>query len=240
MGPPPSPAPPLVVPTATSVTDNTKFSNATITVTQGPLTVSVSPKRGSITTSQTQQFTPTVYNDPNNAGVTWQVDGSTSGNATTGTISTIGLFTPGTQPGVHTITAVSVTNASATASVTFAVSDIQGVFMHHNDAARTGQNLKEYALTTSNVNSSSFAQLFSCPVDGQLYAQPLYMANLLVGSATHNVVFVATEHDSVYAFDADSPSCVQLWMTSFLGTGVTTMPWTDTANPSVPGALGVE
>jgi len=236
-GPSTIPTPATVMLTATSVTDNTKFSNATITVIQGPLTVSVSPKRGSITTSQTQQFTPTVYNDPNNAGVTWQVDGSTSGNATTGTISTIGLFTPGTQPGVHTITAVSVTNASATASVTFAVSDIQGVFMHHNDAARTGQNLKEYALTTSNVNSSSFAQLFSCPLDGQLYAQPLYMANLPVGSATHNVVFVATEHDSVYAFDADSPSCVQLWMTSFLGTGVTTMPWTDTANPSVPGAL---
>jgi len=74
-------------------------------------------------------------------------------------------------------------------------------------------------------------------VDGQLYAQPLYMANLLVGSTMHNVVFLATEHDSVYAFDADSPSCVQLWKTSFLGTGVTTMPWTDTANPSVPGAL---
>jgi len=236
-GPSAIPNPATVTLTATSVSDNTKFGNATITVVQGPLTVFVSPKRGSITTSQTQQFTPTVFNDPNNAGVTWQVDGSTGGNSTTGTISTTGLFTPGTQPGVHTITAVSVTNASATASVTFAVSDIAGVFMHHNDAARTGQNLQEYALTTANVNPSTFAQLFSCPVDGQLYAQPLYMANLLVGSVTHNVVFLATEHDSVYAFDADSPSCVQLWKTSFLGTGVTTMSWTDTANPNFVGAL---
>jgi hypothetical protein len=236
-GPSAIPTPATVTLTATAVTDNTKFGTATITVIQGPLTVFVSPKRGSITTSQTQQFNPTVYNDPNNAGVTWQVDGSNGGNSTTGTISTTGLFTPGTQPGVHTITAVSVTNASVTASVNFAVTDIAGVFMHHNDAARTGQNLKEYALTTANVNSTTFAQLFSCPVDGQLYAQPLYMANLLVGSTMHNVVFLATEHDSVYAFDADSPSCVQLWKTSFLGTGVTTMPWTDTANPSVPGAL---
>ena len=235
-GPAAIPTPATVTLTATSVADNTKFNTATITVVQGSLTVFVSPKRGSITTSQTQQFTPTVYNDPNNAGVTWQVDGSTGGNSTTGTISTTGLFTPGTQPGVHTITAVSVTNASVTASVTFAVSDIAGVFMHHNDVARTGQNLKEYALTTANVNPTTFTQLFSCPVDGQLYAQPLYMANLLVGSVMHNVVFVATEHDSVYAFDADSPSCLQLWKTSFLGTGVTTMPWTDTANPNVSGA----
>jgi hypothetical protein len=236
-GPSAIPTPATVTLTATSAADNTKFNTATITVVQGPLTVFVSPKRGSITTSQTQQFTPTVFNDPNNAGVTWQVDSSTGGNSTTGIISATGLFTPGTQPGVHTITAVSVTNASVTASVNFAVSDIAGVFMHHNDPARTGQNLKEYALTTANVNSSTFTQLFSCPVDGQLYAQPLYMANLLVGSVTRNVVFLATEHDSVYAFDADSPSCVQLWKTSFLGTGVTTMSWTDTANPNVVGAL---
>jgi len=232
-GPSAIPNPATVTLKGTSLSDNTKSSTATITVVQGLLTVFVSPKRGSITTSQAQQFMPTVFNDPNNAGVTWQVDGSTGGNSTTGSISTSGLFTPGTQPGVHTITAVSVTNASVTASVTFAVSDIAGVFMHHNDVARTGQNLKEYALTTSNVNSSTFKQLFSCPVDGQIYAQPLYMANLLVGSTTRNVVFVATEHDSVYAFDADSPSCVQLWKTSFLATGVTTMSWLDTS-PTYP------
>jgi hypothetical protein len=234
-GPSAIPSPATVTLTATAIADNTKFNTSTITVVQGPLAVFVTPKRGSVTTSQTQQFTATVFNDPGNAGVTWQVDGSTGGNSTTGTISTTGLFTPGTQPGMHTITAVSVTNASVTASVTFAVSDIAGVYMHHNDPARTGQNLKEYALTTANVNSTTFAQLFSCPVDGQLYAQPLYMANLLVGSTTHNVVFLATEHDSVYAFDADSPSCVQLWKTSFLSTNVTPMAWTDTANPNIGG-----
>jgi len=222
------PNPATVTLTATSVADNTKIATATITVTQGTLTVTISPRRGSITTSQTQQFTATVVNDPLSGGVTWQVDGNTGGNTTTGTISTAGSFTPGTQVGLHTITATSVTNASVNASASFAVSDLQGVYRYHNDLAGTGQNLKEYALTPANVNSSTFSQLFSCPVDGAVYAQPLYLANLLVGSTTRNVVFIATEHDSVYAFDADSPSCLQLWKTSFLAAGVTTMSWNDT------------
>jgi hypothetical protein len=224
------PNPATVTLTATSVADSTKTSTATITIVQGLLTVSLSPKRGSITASQTQQFTATVFNDPNNAGVTWQVDGNTGGNSTTGTISTTGLFTPGTQPGLHTITATSITNASANASVSFAVTDLPGVLMHHNDPGRTGQNLKEYALTPANVHSSAFTQLFSCPVDGYVYAQPLWVPNLTVGATVHNVLFIATEHDSVYAFDADSPSCTQLWKTSFLGTGVTTMSWQDTSS----------
>lgn len=239
-GPSAIPSPATVTLTATSLADNTKAATATITVIQGPLTVIVNPKRGSITTSQTQQFTAAVFNDPSNSGVTWQVDSNTGGNGATGTISTSGLFMPGTQPGLHTITATSVANASVNASVNFAVTDLQGVYMHHNDPARTGQNIKEYALTPVNVNSLTFSKLFSCPVDGYVYAEPLYVANLLVGPAMHNVVFIATEHDSVYAFDGDSPSCVQLWKTSFLGTGVSAMPWQDTANPSVPGANGTD
>jgi hypothetical protein len=67
-------------------------------------------------------------------------------------------------------------------------------------------------------------------VDGYVYAQPLYVANFTIGGVKRNVVYIATEHDTVYAYDADSPSCVQLWKTSFLGTNVTTMPWTDTSN----------
>jgi hypothetical protein len=223
------PNPVLVTLTATSIADNTKTGTAAITVIQGSLTVTVAPKRGSITTSQTQQFTATVFNDPNNAGVTWQVDGNTGGNTTTGTISSTGLFTPGTLAGAHTITATSVTNASVSASVSFAVTELQGVYTYHNDLGRTGQNLKEYALTPANVNSATFAQLFSCLVDGYVYAQPLYAANLTFGGVKRNAVFIATEHDSVYAFDGDSPSCTQLWKVSFLGTGVTTMPYQDTS-----------
>ncbi len=193
------------------------------TVTQGALTLAVSPKRAAVTmsASQTVQFTATVLNDPTNAGVTWQVDGSNGGNATTGTVSATGLFTPGTQPGQHSVIAVSNANASVSASAMVAVTDLTGVYTHHNDNARTGQNLKEYGLTPATVTSSTFGQLFSCPVDGYVYAEPLWVANLPFGATTRNVVFIATEHDSVYAFDADLPSCVQLWQTSFLGSGVT-------------------
>lgn len=142
-------------------------------------------------------------------------------------ITPTGLYTPGTQAGPHTVTATSNSNNTISASVPIAVTDLAGVLTYHNDTARTGQNLKEYALTTSTVSASTFGPLFSCPIDGYAYAQPLYVANLLVGSTTRNVVFIATEHDSVYAFDADSPSCIQLWKTSFLGSGVTTMSWQD-------------
>src|SRR2546427_12161527 len=90
------------------------------------------------------------------------VDGNNGGNSTTGTITAAGLFTPGTQAGMHTITATSVTNASVNTSVSFAVSDIQGVYRYHNDLAGTGHNLKEHALTPATVNSSTLHKPFSC------------------------------------------------------------------------------
>ena len=199
---------------------------------QGVLTILISPKRAALTLSQTQQLTATVLNDPLNGGVTWSVDGNNGGSAATGTVTSTGFYTPGTQPGPHTVTATSNSNALVNASVSVAVTDLNGVFTHHDDAACTGQNLQEYAFTTANLNSSTFGRLFSCPVDGFIYAEPLYVASLTVGAATRNVVFIATEHDTVYAFDVDSPSCMQIWKTSFLGNGVTTMPYQDTVNGS--------
>jgi outer membrane protein assembly factor BamB len=98
------------------------------------------------------------------------------------------------------------------------------VTTHHNDVGRTGQNLNETTLTTSNVNVNQFGKLFSCPVDGYIYAQPLYVAQVTISSTTHNVVYVATENNSVYAFDADSGT--QLWHVN-LGTPV---PSTDIAS----------
>ncbi|MGD0505292.1 MAG: chitobiase/beta-hexosaminidase C-terminal domain-containing protein [Steroidobacteraceae bacterium] len=78
------------------------------------------------------------------------------------------------------------------------------VTMYHNDTARTGQNTQETILTPSNVNSTQFGKLFSAPVDGAVYAQPLYLSAINFAGGTHNVLFVVTEHDSVYAIDADS------------------------------------
>jgi PQQ enzyme repeat len=92
------------------------------------------------------------------------------------------------------------------------------VLTQHNDNSRTGANLNEVSLNTTNVSVSTFGKLFGMPVDGFVFAQPLYVPNLnLPGSGTHNVLFVATAHDSVYAFDADTGA--QLWQKS-LGTSV--------------------
>ena len=101
----------------------------------------------------------------------------------------------------------------------------QAVTTYHNDAARTGANLNETALTPANVNSSQFGKLGSYPVDGQIYGQPLYMPNLTINGGQHNVVFAVTEHNSVYAFDADLKATSPLWMVNL--------------GPSVPSGDGL-
>jgi hypothetical protein len=83
--------------------------------------------------------------------------------------------------------------------------------------SRTGLNASETVLTPANVNSTQFGKLFSQPVDGQMYAQPLYVANVTIAGASHNMVIVATENDSVYAFDADTVGNA-LWKASLLDT----------------------
>src|SRR5579862_3753191 len=78
------------------------------------------------------------------------------------------------------------------------------VLTFHNDNARTGQNLTETVLTPANVNPSTFKLLFTLAVDGKVDAQPLYVSALTIGGTVHNVLYVATEHDTLYAFDADN------------------------------------
>src|SRR3984893_10605686 len=96
----------------------------------------------------------------------------------------------------------------------------------HNDNMRSGLNPQESNLTPSNVNVRTFGKLFSYPVDGYLYAEPLYASQLAIpGQGTHNVVYVASEHDSVYAFDADGLVATPLWQKSFIdpANGITTV-----------------
>jgi Abnormal spindle-like microcephaly-assoc'd, ASPM-SPD-2-Hydin/PQQ enzyme repeat len=97
----------------------------------------------------------------------------------------------------------------------------QDVLTYHNDNARTGQNLNETILNPTNVTSNTFGRLFTISVDGKVDAQPLYASAVFIsGKGIHNVLFVATEHDSVYALDADTGGV--LWQVSLLQSGETT------------------
>jgi hypothetical protein len=100
------------------------------------------------------------------------------------------------------------------------------ILTQHYDTARTGQNTGESVLNPTNVNSTLFGKLFSLTVDGYVYAQPLYVPALAIpGNGTHNVLYVATEHDGLYAFDADTGT--QLWYVTFLINGATTVTTSD-------------
>ena len=116
-----------------------------------------------------------------------------------------------------------------------------GTFLYRNDNFRTGQNLAESVLTPSTVTPSTFGLQFTDPIDGAAYAEPLYVPNVTIpGLGTHNVVYVATENDSVYAFDADQKGPA-LWHTSFINptAGITAVPSTDIGCDDLVPIIGI-
>ncbi|MGB6193080.1 MAG: hypothetical protein WBF42_11465, partial [Terracidiphilus sp.] len=208
----------------------TKQVTLNLTIAPSGITVSLSPRRAGIVTGQTLAVTATVNDSAgvNSAGVSWSAiagSGTSCSGPGCGTFSSAktlsGVAVTYTAPataGVYAITATSVTDPGQSASITLGATDLAGVATFHNDLSRNGANTQEYALTPSNVNATSFGKLFSCTVDSTIYAQPLWVPNVTISGAKHNVIFVATQNDSIYAFDADTNTspCTPLWKASLL------------------------
>ncbi len=235
------PSPATLAVTAASVADATKTAATTITITApatGNVSVSVSPKRTGLTTGQTQQFTATVGGSGNTA-VTWEVDTVTGGNGSVGTISANGTYSPPSNPGTHTIAARSVADTTVTATATVAITDLNGVFTYHNDLSRDGVNGQEYALNATTVRNATFGKRFSCAIDASAYAQPLWVANVGIGGGTHNVIVAATQHDTVYVFDADAAPCQTYWTQSLLGSGETWLNSGDVGTQDITPEIGI-
>ena len=119
---------------------------------------------------------------------------------------------------------------------------IPGIYTYHYDNARDGQNLNETILTPSNVNSKTFGKLFSRALDGYVYAEPLYVNSVRIPNVgTREVVYVATEHDSVYAFDASGATSTPLWKVSFVNPKqrITTVPWPNVGTTDLIPEIGI-
>ena len=203
----------------------------------------VSPQNPVITdASATQTFTATGhYSDGTTQDLTNSATWSAS-NTGVATVDSSGTATSealavGQSAGftsikatVGTIAGVSILSVSNHVSN---ASGFAGVFTQHNDNFRTGQNVNETILTPTVVRSSTtFGKKFSQAIDGYAYAQPLYVPGVTISGTAHNVVFVATENDSVYAFDADSNAGANanpLWHANLI----------DTAHGAAPGAAPV-
>jgi immunoglobulin I-set domain protein len=185
--------------------------------------ITTQPANQTVTAGQTATFSVTA------AGTTplsyqWQqgttpITGATSSSYTTAATT---MADSGSQFSVVVSNAIgNATSNAATLTVNAAVPATTDVLTYHNDIARTGQNLTETTLTTSNVNSAKFGKLGFYSVDGLVDAEPLYASNVPVpNDGTHNLLIVPTEHGSVYAFDADSGATI--WHISTLKSGETT------------------
>jgi hypothetical protein len=198
------------------------------TATTGPVatapTITTQPVNAAGTVGSTATFT-VVASGTDPLTYQWQKNGTAISGATAASYTT-----PALQIGddgamfavVVTNPAGTVTSGNAALSITAkpaSGASAADVVTFKNDALRSGQYLVETTLTPANVNSTSFGLLHNPKVDGKVDAQPLYLSQLMIGTAAHNVVFVATEHGSVYAIDADAGT--PLWQVSLLASGET-------------------
>jgi hypothetical protein len=179
------------------------------------------------------------------ATLTWSSTDATSVSITsiTSPLALSGTYqTPAlTATTTYTATATGSGGASTPATVTVTVTPATppppapvAVYTHKYDNTRQGANLSETVLTPQNVNSTSFGKLTTFNVDGYIFGQPLIVPGVTMNGVSKNVVYVATEHDSVYAFDATGATTTPLWKVSFLGNGATTVPQADVGSTIFP------
>jgi hypothetical protein len=229
---------------ATTTADNTtKFNvvvsnsvnsvtstQATLTVNSAPVapTITTQPANQTVTAGQTATFSavaagtaPLVYQ--------WQKNGSDITGATTASYTTPVTTTADSGALFRVVvsnTVGSVTSNSAMLTVNPGTSNSSvDVITYHYDNGRSGENLNETTLTPANVKSATFGKKGEFTVDGKVDAQPLYLSQVTIGGQKKNVLYVVTEHGSVYAFDADSingATTTFLWKVSTLGPGETT------------------
>ncbi|HEY2809765.1 MAG TPA: immunoglobulin domain-containing protein, partial [Steroidobacteraceae bacterium] len=207
----------VVTNSAGSITSRT----AVLTVSSTAPSIAAQPADQSVHSGQTATFSVTAAGSAP-LSYQWRKNGTAISGATA--TSYITAATSSADNG--TLYSVTVSNAAGSATsrnaqltVSAAVTGGADVVTYKNDLARTGQNLNEKTLTPANVSSSGFGKLRFLSTDGKVDAQPLYLSALHVGGAAHNVVFVATENDSVYAFDADNGAV--LWKVSLVPAGET-------------------
>jgi hypothetical protein len=181
------------------------------------------PANQIVSTGQTAMFSVTATGTPSPT-YQWQknganISGATSASYTTPTVTTADSGEQFRVMVSNTLGNITSNPATLTVNSGPSASSID-VVTYHYDNARTGQNLKETALTPANVNSTKFGKLGELMVDGLVDAEPLYLSNVAIpNKATRNVLYAVTEHGSVYAFDADSTSSTPLWKISTLLNG---------------------
>lgn len=204
--------------TATGSGSSTAIANALITVGAAALkSINVTPNQASFALGATENFTATAtYSDGTTGDVTSSANWSIA-NTAVATIDQTGLATS-VASGSTTVTA-SLNGVSDSSPIIVTIAPGTGVNIPtwHGDNYRSGLNNNEQSLTTDNVNSNNFGKLFSLSVNGYPYAQPLLVSGLSIKGGTHNVLYVATETNDVYAFDADTGT--QLWHVTTMVSG---------------------
>lgn len=215
----------------TNPAGNVTSDAATLTVTAAATAPSIAtqPANQTVTAGQTATFSVVATGTPP-LTYQWQKNGSAISGATAASYTTPATTTADTGAQFVVVVQNSVGSATSNAATLTVNASTTGsaidVLTYHYDNLRSGQNINETALTLSNVKQATFGKLGEFAVDGLVDAQPLLVSNLAIpGKGNKNVLYVVTEHDSIFAFDADSITSsggTTLWQTTALGSGETT------------------